>query len=119
MNPENCYIVLYNDEKILLSKKFEPFKSKYQSNSIFYGVRGSKAGVNIPKDVKYFSLMHLPQGTTAQNLMSKGNILLTEDFPTVNTSKKFFIKDLNKSFNINVKNKFFNVSINTQKAYKL
>jgi hypothetical protein len=115
MKPENCYLVLYNDEQILFSRQFESFKSKYKENSTFYGIRGSKAGINIPKDVKYFSIVYLPPGTNSLNLMSKGHILLAEDFPELNTFKKFFSKNLNKQFNVNVKNLFFTVTISNSK----
>jgi hypothetical protein len=119
MNLQNCYIVVYNDDEVILARQFMSFESKFNKDKSFWGVKASKAGINLPKNAKYFSLMYLPSNTSSKNLLSKGKILLAEEFPPLNTLKRYYIKELNKPFNINVKNKFFTVTISnaSKKAF--
>lgn len=111
MTLNNCYIVLYNDEKILLAKQFVKVVSKYNNSKFFWGAKASKAGIYIPHDTKYFAIVHLPARTNPKHLFTRGKILLSDSFPEINTKKKYEIKDISRHLNIAVKRKFFTVTI--------
>jgi len=120
MKPEDCYLIVYNDDKILLAKRFLEFQSKYDSSSSFYGIKSSKAGIHLPKNSKYFLIIHcLPEKAKSPNgIVQNGTILVSDSMPGTQTSKRYYVNELNRSLNIKQNIKFFTTTFGRKQKQK-